>query len=654
VNEIVYKALLVGNSRFEEDPHILLTLKGPPNDIRALEDILVHPQIGLHSRDNIISLLECNNTEIMEKLEEFFCNAGRNDQLLFYYSGHGQLDKYDNLYLCARNTKTSNLISTAIPDVTINSMIQNSISKRIIIILDCCHSGKFKGGIVIPKNLTGEGRFVITSSRARELTEDAKTDEDFSPFTKHFVNALLSNEIDINQDNFISLNEVYDYILPRLQEETKQNPQRNFEGAVGELAISRSIRNREETTDGFPQKPDLPPRIAVSATNIEIKDINPNERIPEEVIDVYNEGGGVLEWKVECKDEWIVIERFKGYFTMKFNPLPGNNRGKIFVRENGGGCKLIQVFIQVKESLPNPIIEVSSDKLEFGKLILNSPPPPKTVRINNKGGGNLNPQVFSSNSRFTVRLINDLVEVSPDVSKVGYLTGELIINSDGGKVNIQLTASVESGPILNVSPKSINFGAINEKEIKTFEIDITNIGSSKLKWNCERQGSFFSIKRTDDKIIITIKASAGNHHGVIIIKSNGGDITVNIKGTVTSTNSLIDKLKGPKGQFPIIDISGTWNVNGMSTMVLTKLGNNYKFQEYNLMNVCCSEGTLTSNGDHFILNGYNILMGQMSGIFWPQHNFINATITSQGMTSNLVLNRINTNDVFNIINLFNI
>lgn len=136
MSEIVYKALLIGNGKFEVDPHNLLELKGPPNDIRALEETLTHPQVGLHEPSNVQSLLNFSHWEIMEKLEEFFQNAKRTDQLLFYYSGHGRLDKYNNLYLCARNTNTNSLISTAVPDSAVNSMIQNSSSSRVVIIID--------------------------------------------------------------------------------------------------------------------------------------------------------------------------------------------------------------------------------------------------------------------------------------------------------------------------------------------------------------------------------------------------------------------------------------------------------------------------------------------------------------------------------------
>ena len=133
------------------------------------------------------------------------------------------------------------------------------------------------------------------------MSEDAEDSEGRSPFTKYLVESLLSGEVDVNRDNYVSINEVYDYILPRLREETKQNPQRNFDKAVGELAIGQSIAAGNVS-------PPVPvqsrqPRLAVSESIIQLMDVMPGERLPEEIIDVFNEGGGKLNWSVECSDE---------------------------------------------------------------------------------------------------------------------------------------------------------------------------------------------------------------------------------------------------------------------------------------------------------------------------------------------------------------
>lgn len=66
------------------------------------------------------------------------------DLILLYYSGHGLQDEYDHLYLCAHDTRSNLLLSTAISDAEINSVMRSSAAKTFVVILDCCYSGAFK------------------------------------------------------------------------------------------------------------------------------------------------------------------------------------------------------------------------------------------------------------------------------------------------------------------------------------------------------------------------------------------------------------------------------------------------------------------------------------------------------------------------------
>ncbi len=652
MSEIKYKALLVGNSLFEEDPHELPELKGPPNDIRGLEDALKHPQIGLHEPEDVTSILNADNFEILKAMEKFFMGAGRDDQLLFYYSGHGRLDLYNNLYLCARNTNTGSLISTSISDVAVGGMIQNSKSNKVIVILDCCNSGIFKGGMDIPKNLMGEGRFVITSSRAKELSVDALEKTGYSAFTKHLIQALLSNEVDINKDRFISLNEVYDYVLPRLQEETRQNPKRNFDGAVGELAISKANEKSPELSrpdDDEPKISPHPPILAVSSTVIEIRDVQPDEKLPEEIIDVYNQGGGELRWSVECKDEWIEIEKAKTYFKIRLNAKPGTNRGRIYVRdEKGGGTRRIQVMVQMNKELEEPRLELSQKSVDFGTLNLNSSLPKKIIRMINTGGGELNAKVTSLSTSFNIEVIDDLIEIIPVVSEVGNLVGEVMVNSKGGDCRIPVIAKVEKGAVLHTSHSRIDFGSSLAGEEVSRKLIISNDGSSKLHWEYEQQGDFFETERRGDQLTLSLISKPGSYHGSLIIKSNGGDKTIDVKGSVKVRQ---DKPPDPPSS---VDITGTWTIPGIGYLAIYRQGTNHTYQEYNMMGVVCGEGMVTLGGNRVVLNGSNIISGPVYAEFTVAGNIMNGYITAMGQTMAATLNRqagANTGN-FNWMNLF--
>src|SRR6185436_11603737 len=95
-------------------------------------------------------------------------------------------DNFNNLYLCARDSHRERPVATGVSDAAVNALIQQSASSRVVIVLDCCYSGSFKGGDEIPAQL-GAGRFVLTSSRRSELSDDAGKDGDASVFTRFLV-----------------------------------------------------------------------------------------------------------------------------------------------------------------------------------------------------------------------------------------------------------------------------------------------------------------------------------------------------------------------------------------------------------------------------------------------------------------------------------
>jgi len=653
MSEPVFKALLIGNSKFENDPHELPELKGPANDIRGLEDALCHPQIGLHKPENINSMLNADHNEILEEMGRFFISASPSDQLLFYYSGHGRLEINNTLYLCARDTTIKGIVTSSVPDVMINSLIDLSKSKRIIVILDCCNSGRFKGEQDIPQNLLGEGRFIITSSRSKEPSVDAKDHDGYSAFTKYMIQALLSSEVDTNKDQFISLNELYSYILPKLQAETKQHPKRNFIGVVGELAIGKSNiiipENINEIKKGSKQSR-IPPVLAVSVDSIEIRDVSPDEKLPEEMIDVYNKGGGGLDWIVESQEDWINVKKFKTYFTVNFNPKPGNNRGRIYVRDKkNGGSKRIPVIIQMNQEAEKPKLKLSSKTVNFGSIIVNSSARKRTLRLINEGDGELKPSVSCTNDKLKVIVINDLIEITPDISQEGKIEGEILIKSLGGNGIVKVKAIVEKGPVLSVSPSKIDFGSVTAGDDASKTIKIKNSGSSDLEWSFEQQGDFFDTEKKGDQLSVTLDATSGSYHGSIIIKSNGGDKTIDIKGKVRSKQS-----SAPATQSSV-DISGTWSVPGVGYLAFRKQGAQYVYQDLNIMGVVVAEGTATMTGNKVTISGVNLFAGAIYGEFTVSGNIMTGYMSSLGNRMNFTLTKqsSSSNTGFNWMSLFN-
>ncbi|MFP5319337.1 MAG: caspase domain-containing protein [Acidimicrobiia bacterium] len=248
-----YRALLIGNSSFPADPHNLRPLTGPVNDIAVLRAALTDPAVGLFEPESVRLVPERTAPEILVELERFFSAARRDDTLLLYYSGHGLLNERNQLFLCARDTRTDLLKSTAVGASSINLMFEESAARTTVIVLDCCHSGAFKSGN-LTESLRGSGRFLLTSCRSSDLASDATRENATSVFTDHLVKGLLAGADDSDRDGYVDLSDLYDYVYQRLQAEQRQIPQRSFAGG-GDVAIAR----REVTaTKGVTPAPPVP------------------------------------------------------------------------------------------------------------------------------------------------------------------------------------------------------------------------------------------------------------------------------------------------------------------------------------------------------------------------------------------------------------
>jgi hypothetical protein len=223
-----YRALLIGNSTYPADEHNLQTLKGPVKDIAVLNRALSDRDTGLFADVDVTLLPEATSTRAVRALGTFFTTADRDDVLLVYFSGHGKLDQLGRLHLCMNDTETTNLLSTAVSSVRINEFADASRARNVVIILDCCYAGAFRGG-EFGDTVAGPGRYVMTSCRGTQLANDATVDNGTSFFTQHLVGGLL-HAADQDNDGYVSFSDLYAYVDRCLREDGKQIPQRRVDG----------------------------------------------------------------------------------------------------------------------------------------------------------------------------------------------------------------------------------------------------------------------------------------------------------------------------------------------------------------------------------------------------------------------------------------
>ena len=245
-------ALIIGNTEYT-DPG-LAKLTAPGKDAEDFARVLKDPDICAF--DDVKVLLDQAYPVIREAIDEFFDEKKPNDLLILYFSGHGVRDEFGTLYLTAKNTNRSRLRSTAIKSDFIHETMDQSRSKRQVLILDCCNSGAFPqgtkaevGGVMgMGTAFQGYGRFVLTASDSTQFAWEGnkvigKTDN--SLFT-HFLVQGLEGNADRDGDGKITVDELYDYAYEQVKLSTpKQTPSKFSSKQQGEIILRQNIRIEE-------------------------------------------------------------------------------------------------------------------------------------------------------------------------------------------------------------------------------------------------------------------------------------------------------------------------------------------------------------------------------------------------------------------------
>ena len=241
-------ALIIGNSQYEDTG--LARLAAPDVDVRALAEVLQTPGIG--GFDEVTPLLNEGLATVRKAIARFFDLKHRDDLLVLYFSGHGVRDEQGHLYLAVRDTERAVLAGTAIEASYVTTRMDRSASKRLVLVLDCCHSGAFGVGAKSAQGATvgtasafegtGRGRVVLTATDSTQYAWEGDQvigDVETSLFTHYLIEGLRTGAADRDEDGRVTIDELYDYVYEHVLNETpRQTPGKWAFGQQGDIVIA--------------------------------------------------------------------------------------------------------------------------------------------------------------------------------------------------------------------------------------------------------------------------------------------------------------------------------------------------------------------------------------------------------------------------------
>ncbi|WP_329254544.1 PQQ-binding-like beta-propeller repeat protein [Streptomyces sp. NBC_01478] len=241
-------ALLIANYTYEDEG--LRRLTAPAHDAEALAEVLRDPDIAGF---DVTILVNEPHHRIGEAVGAFFHDRRHDDLILLYFTGHGLKDDEGRLHLAAANTRRDNLLFTSLPAEQIDRAMSGCLSRRQVLILDCCYSGAFPAAARLTKGdadvhtlqrFQGRGRTVLTASDATQYSFEGDQVSGSAPqsvFTRHLVLGLRDGGADLDGDGDITLDELYAYVHDRVVDEMPRQRPKKQDDVEGRIVIARNV-----------------------------------------------------------------------------------------------------------------------------------------------------------------------------------------------------------------------------------------------------------------------------------------------------------------------------------------------------------------------------------------------------------------------------
>lgn len=185
----------------------------PVNDAKGIANVF-----KTHTQDVVtLTGAQATRANIINTMRREFSKAGKNDQIIFFFSGHG----YDDGF-CAYDTRSP---QTGLSYRDIYSAFRASKAGRKIILADACHAG----GLRVSKKTesspsTSADVMLFLACRTSESSVERRGMQ-YGMFTNYLMHGIRG-KADSNRDRRITARELFNYVSANVSQATsnRQHP----------------------------------------------------------------------------------------------------------------------------------------------------------------------------------------------------------------------------------------------------------------------------------------------------------------------------------------------------------------------------------------------------------------------------------------------
>jgi formylglycine-generating enzyme required for sulfatase activity len=362
----------------------LSNLRFAKKDAEEMRTVLLNPDIGRF--DAIIPLVNETKNNVKKGIEKLLLkDATFDDLVLIYFSGHGKLNSKLELNLILKDTETDYLLSTALHYNFITDCIEESKCKKVVIILDCCHSGAAgtKGEVFVKplSETSGSGTFILSATTGLNLAKEVPELEN-GIFTHFLLEGLRKGDADLGGDGLIDILELYEYASKKCNDEYSQvtTITNKFEERIVIGKNPLKIRENEyelkksRLLEEFISQ--LSPRILdESLTILRINYENPSSLDKVEV-DIHRLLESFLKGELSVENYSVAVQHLKG-ISLKAPILQNGSRGGISKYEvpNIGNTWSYETSREsdISKTFSSPSTDMEFVLIPAGKFMMGSP-----------------------------------------------------------------------------------------------------------------------------------------------------------------------------------------------------------------------------------------------------------------------------------------